>query len=105
MCLRAGVFSLGLPLLSRVFGLLRESAQAAAFGTTGMGDAVMVMFTLPDLLVGILVSRVLWAALSSGWLLMFPLVARSLASSAARGTHCGRVRCARVCFDLHRHGR
>lgn len=30
-------------------GLLSESAQAAAFGSTGMGDAVIVMFTLPDL--------------------------------------------------------
>ena len=57
MYLRAGVFSLGLLLLSRVLGLLRESAQAAAFGSMGMGDAVIVMFTLPDLLVGILVSE------------------------------------------------
>ena len=39
MYLRAGVFSLGLLLLSRVFGLLRESAQAAAFGSTGMGPS------------------------------------------------------------------
>ena len=56
MYMRAGVFSLGLLLLSRVFGLLRESAQAAAFGVTGMGNAVIVMFTLADLLVGIVVS-------------------------------------------------
>jgi putative peptidoglycan lipid II flippase len=73
MYLRAGVFSLGLLLLSRVLGLLRESAQAAAFGSTGMGDAVIVMFTLPDLLVGILVSGALsyvllpvWAKQSAG---------------------------------------
>ncbi len=73
MYLRAGVFSLGLLLLSRVLGLLRESAQAAAFGSTGMGDAVIVMFTLPDLLVGILVSGALsyvllpvWAQQSAG---------------------------------------
>ena len=73
MYLRAGVFSLGLLLLSRVLGLLRESAQAAAFGTTGLGDAVIVMFTLPDLLVGILVSGALsyvllpvWAQQSAG---------------------------------------
>ena len=67
MYLRAGVFSLGLLLLSRVFGLLRESAQAAAFGSTGMGDAVIVMFTLPDLLVGILVSGALSYVLLPAW--------------------------------------
>ena len=73
MYLRAGVFSLGLLLLSRVLGLLRESAQAAAFGSTGMGDAMIVMFTLPDLLVGMLVSGALsyvllpvWAQQSTG---------------------------------------
>ena len=73
MYLRAGFFSLGLLLLSRVLGLLRESAQAAAFGSTGLGDAVIVMFTLPDLLVGILVSGALsyvllpvWAQQSAG---------------------------------------
>lgn len=73
MYLRAGLFSLGLLLLSRALGLLRESAQAAAFGSTGMGDAVIVMFTLPDLLVGILVSGALayvllpvWAQQSAG---------------------------------------
>lgn len=73
MYLRAGMFSFGLLLLSRVLGLLRESAQAAAFGSTGMGDVVIVMFTLPDLLVGILVSGALsyvllpvWAKQSTG---------------------------------------
>ena len=73
MYLRAGVFSLGLLLLSRVLGLLRESAQAAAFGSTGLGDAAIVMFTLPDLLVGVLVSGALsyvllplWARQSAG---------------------------------------
>ena len=67
MYLRAGVFSLGLLLLSRVLGLLRESVQAAAFGSTGMGDAVIVMFTLPDLLVGILVSGALAYVLLPVW--------------------------------------
>ena len=73
MYLRAGVLSLGLLLLSRVLGLLRESVQAAAFGSTGLGDAAIVMFTLPDLLVGILVSGALsyvllpvWAQQSAG---------------------------------------
>ena len=72
MYLRAGVFSLGLLLLSRVFGLLRESAQAAAFGSTGMGDAVIVMFTLPDLLVGILVSGALAYVLLPVWATQSP---------------------------------
>jgi len=67
MYLRAGVFSLGLLLLSRALGLLRESAQAAAFGSTGFGDAVIVMFTLPDLLVGILVSGALSYVLLPLW--------------------------------------
>lgn len=67
MYLRAGVFSLGLLLLSRALGLLRESAQAAAFGSTGMGDAVIVMFTLPDLLVGLLVSGALSYVLLPIW--------------------------------------
>ncbi len=67
MYLRAGVLSLGLLIASRVLGLLRESAQAAAFGATGMGDAVIVMFTLPDLLVGILFSGALSYVLLPLW--------------------------------------
>ena len=67
MYLRAGVLSLGLLILSRVLGLLRESAQAAAFGSTGLGDAVIVMFTLPDLLVGVLFSGALSYVLLPLW--------------------------------------
>ena len=67
MYFRAGVFSLCLLLLSRMLGLLRESVQAAAFGSTGMGDAVIVMFTLPDLLVGILISGALSYVLLPAW--------------------------------------
>lgn len=67
MYLRAGVFSLGLLLLSRVLGLARESVQAAAFGLTGMGDVVIVMFTLPDLLVGILINGALAYVLLPYW--------------------------------------
>ncbi len=74
MYLRAGVFSLGLLLLSRALGLLRESAQAAAFGSTGMGDAVIVMFTLPDLLVGMLVSGALSYVLLPVWAQQSPAV-------------------------------
>jgi putative peptidoglycan lipid II flippase len=67
MYLRAGVFSFGLLLVSRMLGLARESAQAAAFGTSGLGDVVIVMFTLPDLLVGILVSGALAYVLLPAW--------------------------------------
>ena len=74
MYLRAGVFSLGLLLLSRALGLLRESAQAAAFGSTGMGDAVIVMFTLPDLLVGMLVSGALAYVLLPLWAQQSPAI-------------------------------
>ena len=67
MYLRAGFFSLGLLLLSRVLGLARESVQAATFGSTGMGDVVIIMFTLPDLLVGILISGALAYVLLPHW--------------------------------------
>ena len=67
MYLRVGFFSLGLLLLSRVLGLARESAQAAAFGATGLGDVVIVMFTLPDLLVGIFLSGALAYVLLPHW--------------------------------------
>ena len=91
MYLRAGVFSLGLLLLSRVFGLLRESAQAAAFGSTGMGDAVIVMFTLPDLLVGILVSGALSYVLLPAWSQQSP-------SEQAEGQR--KIACALICTGL-----
>lgn len=67
MYLRAGIFSLGLLLLSRLLGLARESVQAAAFGSSALGDVVIVMFTLPDLLVGIFISGALSYALLPHW--------------------------------------
>lgn len=45
---RAGAISLALLLASRLLGLLRESAQAAAFGTSGVADVVVLMLSLPD---------------------------------------------------------
>ena len=65
--MRAGLFSFALLLISRLLGLARESALAAAFGASGMGDAVIVMFTLPDLLVGVLVSGALAYVLLPAW--------------------------------------
>jgi putative peptidoglycan lipid II flippase len=67
MYLRAGAISLTLLLASRVLGLLRESVQAAAFGTTAMGDLAVVMLTLPDLASAILASGALAYALLPWW--------------------------------------
>lgn len=67
MYLRAGILSLGLLLASRVLGLLRESVQAASLGATGLGDAVIVMFTLPDLLVSMVFSGALGYVLLPLW--------------------------------------
>lgn len=67
MYVRAGVLSLSLLILSRVMGLLRESAQAAAFGSSGLGDAVIVMFTLPDWLVSMLFGGALSYVLLPLW--------------------------------------
>jgi peptidoglycan biosynthesis protein MviN/MurJ (putative lipid II flippase) len=67
MFLKAGAVSLVLLLASRLLGLLRESAQAAAFGTSGMGDVAVLMLTLPDWLAGVLVSGALAYVLLPHW--------------------------------------
>lgn len=67
MYLRAGVISLALLLASRVLGLLRESVQAATFGTTGLADLVVMMLTLPDLASAILAAGALSYALLPLW--------------------------------------
>ena len=54
-------------LLSRLLGLARESVQAAAFGSSGMADVVIVMFALPHLLVGIFLSGALAYVLLPHW--------------------------------------
>ena len=48
MLLKAGALSLALLLASRLLGLLRESALAATFGASGLGDVAVLMLTLPD---------------------------------------------------------
>lgn len=53
MFLRLGLISFVLLLASRVSGLARESAQAAAFGVSGSADVAILMLTLPDLLVNV----------------------------------------------------
>jgi len=67
MFLKAGALSLSLLLASRLLGLLRESAQAAAFGTSGMGDVAVLMLTLPDWLTGVLASGALAYVLLPHW--------------------------------------
>src|SRR3954447_26468975 len=67
MFLKAGVLSLALLLASRLLGLVRESAQAAAFGASGMGDIAVLMLTLPDWLAGVLASGALGYVLLPAW--------------------------------------
>ncbi|MES3002064.1 MAG: lipid II flippase MurJ [Pseudomonadota bacterium] len=67
MFLKAGALSLALLLASRLFGLLRESAQAAAFGVTGLADVAVLMLTLPDWLTGVLASGALAYVLVPAW--------------------------------------
>ena len=67
MLLRAGFLSLGLLLISRVLGLLRESALAASFGTSGMGDVIVMMLTLPDWLASMVSSGALAYVLLPVW--------------------------------------
>jgi peptidoglycan biosynthesis protein MviN/MurJ (putative lipid II flippase) len=67
MFLKAGALSLALLLASRLLGLVRESAQAAAFGASGMGDVAVLMLTLPDWLSGVLASGALAFVLLPLW--------------------------------------
>ena len=67
MLLKAGVVSLALLLASRLLGLLRESAQAAAFGTTGLADLAVLMLSLPDWVAGVLASGALAYVLVPAW--------------------------------------
>ncbi|MDP3619505.1 MAG: lipid II flippase MurJ, partial [Ramlibacter sp.] len=67
MFLKAGALSLALLLASRLLGLLRESAQAAAFGASGLADVVVLMLTLPDWVAGFLASGALAYVLVPAW--------------------------------------
>ena len=67
MFLKAGALSLALLLASRLLGLARESAQAAAFGTSGLADVVVLMLTLPDWLVSVAASGALAYVLVPAW--------------------------------------
>ncbi|WP_372659923.1 lipid II flippase MurJ [Hydrogenophaga sp.] len=67
MFLRTGLVSFGLLLASRLLGLLRETAQAAALGTSGLADLAVLMLTLPDLLTGVLAAGALSYVLLPLW--------------------------------------
>ena len=67
MLLKAGALSLALLLASRMLGLLRESALAATFGASGLGDVAVLMLTLPDWLAGLLASGALGYVLLPHW--------------------------------------
>ncbi|HWI81347.1 lipid II flippase MurJ [Ramlibacter sp.] len=67
MFLKAGALSLALLLASRLLGLGRESALAAAFGTSGLADVAVLMLTLPDWVAGVLASGALAYVLVPAW--------------------------------------
>jgi putative peptidoglycan lipid II flippase len=77
MFLKAGAFSLVLLLASRVLGLVRESAIAAAFGTSGMADVAVLMLTLPDWVAGVLASGALAYVLVPAWAAQTPAQVRA----------------------------
>ncbi len=73
MFLKAGALSLALLLASRLLGLVREAAQAAAFGSSGMADVAVLMISLPDWLAGVMASGALAYVLLPAWAAQGPL--------------------------------
>jgi putative peptidoglycan lipid II flippase len=89
MFLKAGALSLGLLLASRLLGLVRESAQAAAFGTSGLADVVVLMLTLPDWLTGVLASGALAYVLVPAWARQAPAQVATIQRKVAWGLLAG----------------
>lgn len=81
MFLKAGALSLVLLLASRLLGLLRESVQAAALGTSAVADVAVLLLTLPDWLSGVLVGGALAYGLLPQWASQTPV---QLAASQRR---------------------
>jgi putative peptidoglycan lipid II flippase len=77
MFLKAGALSLALLLVSRLFGLVRESALAAAFGTSGLADVAVLMLTLPDWVAGVVASGALAYVLVPAWASQQPAQVRA----------------------------
>lgn len=73
MLLRSGFLSFILLLASRLFGLVRESAQAAAFGSSGFADVAVLMLTLPDWTASLLAGGALAYVLLPQWAAQPPL--------------------------------
>ncbi len=67
MFLRAGALSLALLLASRLLGVARESALAAAFGSSGLADLAVLALTLPDWIASVLASGALAYVLLPAW--------------------------------------
>lgn len=67
MFLKAGALSLALLLASRLLGLVRESALAAAFGNSALADLAVLMLSLPDWLSAVLASGALAYVLVPAW--------------------------------------
>lgn len=65
--LKAGVLALALLLASRVLGLVRESALAAGFGSSGLADVAVLMFSLPDWLSAVVAGGALSYVLLPRW--------------------------------------
>src|SRR3954469_22138479 len=95
MFLKAGALSLAFLLASRVLGLVRESAQAAAFGASGMGDVAVLMLTLPDWLAGVVASGGLaYVLFLGGWHEEAPASPRG---NGAWGAGCSSPACCSPC--------
>lgn len=84
MLLKAGVLSLALLLASRLLGLVRESVQAAALGTSGLADVAVLMLTLPDWLTGVAASGALAYVLVPAWAGRDPVAVAGLQRQVAR---------------------
>lgn len=91
MFLKAGALSLALLLASRLLGLVRESAQAAAFGSSGMADLALLMFSLPDWVAGVAASGALTYLLLPAWAGQPPGVVAALQARVARGLLAGGI--------------
>lgn len=85
MFLKAGAVALALLLASRVLGLVRESAQAAAFGATGLADVAVLMLTLPDWVAGMVASGALAYVLVPAWAAQEPGQVRATQRRVAIG--------------------
>ena len=85
MFLKAGAVSLALLLASRLLGLARESAQAAAFGSTGLADVAVLLLTLPDWLTSVVASGALAYVLVPAWAGRAPAAVARSQRRVARG--------------------